>query len=123
MAIFCKQCMASLLLLAVFLQTFSKAVTYVDFCVNRESIARTLCENRDNPILHCGGRCVLHKRLAKQGNEDKNAPEKKETAGHLFWAAWPALSFVFFHDVSSRVSPSSDKRTVDRPGTCFQPPD
>jgi hypothetical protein len=126
MAIFCKQCIASLLLLVVFLQTFSKVVTYVDFCVHRDYIARNLCENRDRPVIDCGGRCVLRKQLAKEDKEDKNMPEKKEKNSNvlLFCGSLPSLTFAFGGDnLLQRRPPFSDKRTVDRPGYCFQPPD
>lgn len=118
--------MASLLLLVLFLQTFSKAVTYVDFCVNRDYIARNLCENRDKPMMHCGGRCVLCKRLARQDNEDKSNPEKKEkeTIVLLFCKAWPDLSFEGGdRDILRYTLAFSDTRTFDRPSFCFQPPD
>ncbi|HEX3934292.1 MAG TPA: hypothetical protein VHW43_06405 [Puia sp.] len=118
--------MTCLLLLVVLLQTFSKVVTYVDFCVNRDYIARNLCENRDKPMMHCGGRCVLRKRLARQDNEDKSNPEKKdkETTVLLFCKALPTLLIAAgAGDAGEPVPAFSDTRTIDRPGYCFHPPD
>jgi hypothetical protein len=72
-----RQCTALLLLLAFAASTFSKAVIVVDFYANQDYIAKTLCENRDKPQMHCCGRCQLRKRLAHEDSQDKNNPERK----------------------------------------------
>lgn len=72
-----KPYMVCLLLLIILLQTFSKAVIFVDFYANQDYIARNLCGNRDKPMLHCCGRCQLCKRLARQDQQDKNDPGKR----------------------------------------------
>jgi hypothetical protein len=72
-----RHCTAFLLLLAFAASTFSKAVVVVDFYANQDYIAKNLCENRDKPMLHCCGRCLLRKRLAREANQDKNNPERR----------------------------------------------
>ena len=45
--------------------------------LNKEYIARVLCENRDKPQLHCDGKCYLAKRLkAQQDKQDKETSER-----------------------------------------------
>jgi hypothetical protein len=72
-----RQCTALFMLLAFAASSFSKAVIVVDFYAHRDYIARNLCENRDKPMLRCCGRCQLHKRLAREADQDKDNPERK----------------------------------------------
>lgn len=51
--------------------TFSKVVIFLDFAVNKNYIATTLCENRNKPSCCCHGTCFLKKQLQKE--EGKNA--------------------------------------------------
>lgn len=56
--------------------SFSKAVIVADFYANQDYIAKNLCENRGNPKMHCCGRCMLRKRLARDANQEQNNPER-----------------------------------------------
>lgn len=49
--------------------------------LNRDFIAKTLCENRNRPDIHCNGKCQLNKQLKKadpqnEHNTGKDAPGK-----------------------------------------------
>lgn len=56
------------------LQSASLLLIDTSFKANHEYIAAVLCENRDNPQLHCDGKCQLKKELnTEQGKE----PAKK----------------------------------------------
>lgn len=57
--------------------SFSKAVIVADFYANQDYIAKNLCENRGNPKMHCCGRCILRKRLARDANQEQNNPERR----------------------------------------------
>ena len=47
--------------------------------VNKEYIAQKLCENRNNPAIHCNGHCYLSKQLNKaEQNEKQSAQFIKE---------------------------------------------
>jgi hypothetical protein len=72
-----RQCTALLLLLAFLASSFSKAVIVADFYANQDYIAKNLCENKGNTKLHCCGRCMLRKRLAREADQDKDNPERK----------------------------------------------
>lgn len=72
-----RQCTAFILLLAFMASSFSKAVIVADFYANQDYIAKNLCENRGNPKLHCCGRCLLRKRLARDANQEQNNPERR----------------------------------------------
>jgi hypothetical protein len=43
----------------------------VYYHLNKALIIRQLCENKDNPTLHCNGRCYLSKQL-KRAEEKEN---------------------------------------------------
>jgi hypothetical protein len=119
------RCIAFLLLLAFGAMSFNQAVVVVDFYANQDSIAKTLCENRDKPMMHCNGRCQLCKRLAKQDNQDKDNPERKadnknealfcQETGSLL--ASPSIDFT-----SSLYSAMTSGEPVDRASAIFHPP-
>lgn len=72
-----RQCTAFILLLAFMASSFSKAVIVADFYANQDYIAKNLCVNRGNPKMHCCGRCMLRKRLARNANQEQNNPERR----------------------------------------------
>jgi hypothetical protein len=40
--------------------------------VNRDYIAKNLCENRNKPQMHCNGKCHLNKELKEQQKKEQN---------------------------------------------------
>lgn len=68
---------AYILLAAIMLPTLSPWGTIAYFKLNREYIAKVLCENRKRPELHCDGKCYLAKKLRQQKEkQDKETSEK-----------------------------------------------
>ncbi|WP_128546975.1 hypothetical protein [Larkinella soli] len=64
-------------LFAVLLPTFSQWGTIAYYQVNKDYIARVLCQNRDKPQLHCDGKCYLAKQLrAQQDRQDQETAER-----------------------------------------------
>jgi hypothetical protein len=63
---------------------FSKWLLVLDYTVNKNYIANTLCENRDKPKLHCNGKCQLAKKIAAE--EDQN---NKTSSGNSLAKAFP----------------------------------
>lgn len=70
--------LASILLFSIMLPTISPWGTIVYFRLNQEFITRTLCENREQPLAMCYGKCYLAKILKQQKEQ-----EDKETAQRL----------------------------------------
>jgi hypothetical protein len=120
-----QRCTALLLLLAFMVMSFSQAVVEVNFYANQAAIAKTLCENRDKPMMHCNGRCQLCKRLAKQDNQDKDNPERKaENRNEVLFCpekgsllTSPSIDFI-----SSLYSAMISGKPVDRASAIFHPP-
>jgi hypothetical protein len=66
-----------ILLIAVLLPSISPWGTIAYYHLNKDYIARVLCENRNKPQLHCDGKCYLAKRLkAQQDKQDKETAER-----------------------------------------------
>jgi hypothetical protein len=60
------------MLIAISCATFNKAIALIDFKLNQNYIATTLCENKDKPACCCHGKCFLKKQLQKDEDSDKN---------------------------------------------------
>lgn len=58
----------------ILIQTFSSYIIQADFYMNQSYIAKTLCVNKDKPMMHCNGKCYLAKKLNQQ---DQQAPAAK----------------------------------------------
>jgi len=111
-------------LLAFLAMTFSQAVILTSFMVNRAYIAKNLCENRSRPIMHCGGKCCLAKKLRNEQKKDQENPERRsESKFDVLALAYRnpgslSLTEVFLQHTSHYL----DAVTEDsRPG-CFHPP-
>lgn len=65
--------------IAVFLlQVITKFAIVVNYALNKEYIAKTLCENKAKPKMHCNGKCHLKKQLEKQEKKEKPTNTFKE---------------------------------------------
>lgn len=120
-----KQCSVILLLLAFMATSFSRAVIVIDFYANQDYIARNLCENRDKPVMHCGGTCHLRKRLAHEDNQDKNNPERRlENSSEVLFiedqSAFQPAPFRTADILPYSLIPAGTP--VDRASAIFHPP-
>jgi len=64
-------------MLIFFCQSFHRLVVYASFYANQHFIEQNLCENRDNPTMHCNGYCQLNKKLADDDKQNTQAPIQK----------------------------------------------
>ncbi|MGM9507924.1 hypothetical protein ACS5NO_09360 [Larkinella sp. GY13] len=88
-------------LCAVLLPTFSQWGTIAYFQLNKEYIARVLCENRDRPELHCDGQCYLARRLkAQQEKQDQQTTERVQNIPVLQLYTPPFLRFDFLPELT-----------------------
>ena len=49
----------------------TQVLTYLNFKINQDYIAKELCENKEVPKMNCNGKCYLAKQLAKQEKEEE----------------------------------------------------
>ncbi len=119
-----KQCTAFFLLLAFLASSFSKAVIVADFYANQDYIARTLCENRADTIIDCGGRCVLRKRLAREDKQDQNNPERRAENKEVLFVeeAASGLTAPVRSEENIAYQRFSAHGPIDQPATIDHPP-
>ena len=56
------------------MQSAVKLLIMVDYEINRDYISKNLCENKAKPMMHCNGKCHLHKQLAQQEKKENSLP-------------------------------------------------
>lgn len=65
----------AILLASVFiLQSAVKLLIMADYEINKDYISKNLCENKAKPMMHCNGKCHLHKQLAQQEKKENSLP-------------------------------------------------
>lgn len=114
-----------ILVLLIISQTFSNWFVVMAFKLDRDYIAKNLCENRYRPSMNCNGNCVLMKKLKEAEKKEKDQP-----APTLDVTVIVVSSKTFFTNTISPVTVSvapveSDTRSskpVDRSQPVFQPP-
>lgn len=78
-------------LLFAFFILFKPAFPLFDYAINYQYIKAELCENRDNVVIGCDGKCYLVKQLAKSSESEKPLSEKKHAVSEhsdLFCEVW-----------------------------------
>ena len=60
---------------------FRPLVPLVEYAVNYDYISGVLCVNKNNPGLHCNGKCYLSKELAKTNDADSPPFSKTKNSG------------------------------------------
>lgn len=123
-----RQLLTYTLVASLLLQLFSREVIVMSFELNRDFIAKNLCENRNRPQLNCDGKCYLAKKLkAQHDREDRETTERIQNMPVLALFCTDLFSFRFADacgKAESCVAPwtyLSPATTAHLPGT-FQPP-
>ena len=58
----------TILIFLLLTQVFSKWLLVIDYNLNKEYIAKTLCINKQKPKLKCAGKCQLMKKMSEEEN-------------------------------------------------------
>lgn len=115
-----------ILIILLMTQTFSKWFVVLSFNLNREFIAKNLCENRYRPKLNCNGNCVLMKKMKQEEKQEQNAPGPVK----LDISSIVLSSKSFFADIDIRILKfnttyriaGNSSKPVDRADSIFHPP-
>jgi hypothetical protein len=87
---------ASILLIALLVQNCSRYLIILDYQLNKDYIAKNLCENRNKPKCCCCGKCFLKKQLDKndkeQGTSGNTSQRDKDEV--LFFTAEKSVLFI-----------------------------
>jgi hypothetical protein len=73
-----KPLIASIILLAFVIQTFSGQVIQLNYYLNTGAFAKN-CENKMKPKMHCNGKCQMMKKMQEEEKKDQQVPERKST--------------------------------------------
>lgn len=61
------------------MQVLNQVFIVANYSINKDYISKVLCENKDKPKMHCNGKCLLKKQLAKEEKKEQSpVKEKKE---------------------------------------------
>lgn len=64
----------------------TQMLTYLNFKINQDYIAKELCENKEVPKMNCNGKCYLAKQLQKQEKEEEEkAPVEQRVKLDMFY--------------------------------------
>lgn len=114
-----------ILLVLVMTQSFSHWFVVLAFNINRDYIAKNLCENRYRPKMHCNGNCVLMKKLKEKEKEEQNQPAAKSEISIIVLSSktYFANTLAPVRVQTKTVYPESLLvKTVDRSFAFFHPP-
>lgn len=94
-----RQLLIYTLITSLLLQLFSREVVVMSFELNRDFIAKNLCENRSRPQLNCNGKCYLAKKLkAQHDREDRETTERIQQLPVLSLFCDDLFAFAFIHN-------------------------
>jgi hypothetical protein len=121
-----KKITAFILLIPMLAQLGSRYLVMLNFEVNKQMIAQTLCVNRDKPMSGCNGKCYLKKQLDKAAKQE-NAPNNNTRDNSnelLFFTDAKKLAAYFLAEESDRQYFSSRQPFTPQNlyGSVFHPP-
>jgi hypothetical protein len=97
----------------------------VYYHLNKQYISRQLCENRNNPKIHCNGHCYLSKQLKKaEQGENKSAASIVKEKDEIISTDNESVAIVYFPSYSEfePVNYNSTLHTTDDTGSLIKPP-
>ena len=81
------------------MQPAGKLFIALDFYLNQELIANTLCINRDKPELLCSGKCVLNTMLEKSEESEKQQIPTSQKYKIEYWiVSFPNVQEIEFRE-------------------------
>ncbi len=82
------------------------AAPWLDYALNRDKIAQTLCVNKDKPQLHCNGKCYLGKSLADDVDSKPITKNKSQVIKLLdsFIPVEPEILAVHFYIIIVKLN-------------------
>ena len=118
-----KKLLAVFLAFSIISQNLVNVAIGVYYHVNKTYISQQLCENRNNPQMHCNGHCYLSKQLQKAEHGEKQSAqlvkEKEEIivnqSENLPGQYFPVFKVEVFHPVTSSLYISFCPQSLIKP--------
>ncbi|PST82065.1 hypothetical protein C7T94_14735 [Pedobacter yulinensis] len=115
---------AFVLLITLLTANLSRFLLYAGFHLKRDYIAAVLCENKDQPLKNCKGRCYLMKKL--KAVEEKERKQSREAQKNSYQEAMKqepfAISFRIPFQTGLKYPVVEVADPVRRSASIFQPP-
>jgi len=119
---------AILLILSLSYQGFVKLGIFIWYQVNKDYVAKNLCENRARPERKCCGKCYLNKQLNKVeagSKQNTSAIPEKWNMGEVIVFTVPSVITVPFvsTELSERIPLANEVFSpIEVPHSVFHPP-
>lgn len=113
------------LLLAAFTTiTFNQSFITLDYFLQRDYIAKNLCNNKAKPQMHCNGKCQLMKKLQQEQKKDQENPIRKtDTKKQVFYSCSSIPGYTLKESTLAKSYPFlSVKKVIDRAFSLLRPP-
>jgi hypothetical protein len=120
-----KKIITLVLLIAFAIHTLNRVVIVFGFYANQQTIAATLCENKDKPAMKCNGKCQLSKKLQSLEKKDQQNPGQKvenkpqDLSSRSFYST---LSYCDFPATHQWLKSRDYGKPVHRSFAVFRPP-
>lgn len=122
---FVKRFIALILLIIFSLQSFYSASVTAWFFVNRSSIAKEKCINKEKPQLQCNGKCYLSKKLKEtEEKKDENSSQQLKQWVEAGPCIIPSINFILQYENENGISYSelTDAYSFSHFAKIFHPP-
>ncbi|HLR76355.1 MAG TPA: hypothetical protein VK106_01755 [Balneolaceae bacterium] len=96
-----KKAVSILVLLSVLATMMQFTLPYLWYYSNYDYIVNELCENRDNPGMHCNGTCQLKKMIHKEHKHNEQKPVPPTSQKHKIDL------FVVLNEPTAELTPIS----------------
>src|ERR1700758_2249534 len=115
---------AIILSLSILVLSSSKSLILVSYSLNKEFIAKNLCENKNKPKMHCNGKCHLKKELQKEEKKDQSpfSSVKEKVEVQLFNSQSKVIAPLLSYARIGFAEFQNKNYSHLNPGSIFHPP-
>ena len=117
-----KQSLSILLLLAICWQITGRLHTILLFNLNQETIAKTLCENKNRPSKKCHGKCVLAKAIKTENEREQKQSSVSKEQNELLACEITDENTIHFSSTLLAYQPIYPSTTEGYLSTVIHPP-
>src|ERR1700733_11717055 len=106
------------------IETFGNLFMVAGYYINTPAYAAN-CINKDNPQMHCNGKCQLQKKLNEENNKDKQNTDRRNDVGIEVLSSKSFFAFVqapFKPAITKEYFIKNTGTPVDHSFQFFHPP-
>ncbi len=95
-----KRLVSSFLIVIILCQVSGSLLQLAAFELNKDFIAKNLCENRSKPMSHCNGKCHLKKEIQKEEQRKESSGSSLNLKNELLQFTVTDNKLIFFETPS-----------------------